>query len=139
MLCSNQGARNQFIRKTRFGGDDQDDLCRIGGDEFLLPLVTAIQQRATWRMAENLCLAVVEWAEHDAIAAGIGAFLATRNAIDAATVRVIIQHNLVVSAERGDNSAEGASGASGASGADGASGVGVLCCHAATARKCAMR
>ena len=82
MQCGNRGARDQFIGETGFGGDDQYHLRGIRGDQFLFPLVAAIEQTGAGCVSEDLCLAVVERTQRDMIAAGKGTFFPFRDAID---------------------------------------------------------
>ena len=44
-----QGAGDEFIREAGFGGNDDNDLIDIGGDQLLFDLIGAVEQAGTWR------------------------------------------------------------------------------------------
>ena len=75
-----QSAGDQFVGKGRFGGDDDDDLVDVGGDQFLADLIGAVEQAAARLDGLDDTLIVRCALNVDAVAAGDLAFLAAREA-----------------------------------------------------------
>ena len=81
-----EAAGDQFVRERRLGGDDDDDLCDIGGDQLLPECIRAIQQGTTRLDAVDHALIIAAALDGDVITTGDFAFLAAREAGDDFTV-----------------------------------------------------
>jgi hypothetical protein len=93
-----QGAGEQHVGEGRIGGDHQQQLRGVGGDQLLPVGIAAVEQAAARAMAGDLAVG----GQLDFVADGEGTFLAFRIAGGDAAVG---QFDLVVPAEGGDDGA----------------------------------
>jgi hypothetical protein len=79
-LRSNDAARDQLVRKSGFGGDHDNHLRDVGGNQFLLEVVRAIEQGSARFDRADHALVGAALFDDDPVAAGDGALLAAREA-----------------------------------------------------------
>jgi hypothetical protein len=96
-----EAAGDQIVGKARLGGDDDDDLADIRGDQFLFPLVRAVKQAGTRHDLVDHALVRAAQVHLDAVAAGNFAALGTGVAQGFAA---IAQSHHVLATKRGDDS-----------------------------------
>ena len=77
---SDDAARDQLVGKRWLGGDDDDDLRDVGGDQLLLEFVGAVEQGIARRDRIDHPNGIAAAQHADAITAGQIAFLAAREA-----------------------------------------------------------
>ena len=98
MFASGEAAIHQVLVKTRHGGNDYDDLRDVGGDEFLLVGVRAIEQRCARQDGVDYAAVVTAVLDLHAVTAGGVAAFAACGAFHEAAVR---QLDAVAATERG--------------------------------------
>ena len=94
-------ARHQQVGEAGLGGDDDDDVAEVGGDQLFAEGVGAPQQVAARRQLLDHALAVAAANDLDLVAAGVAALLAARVALQAAGSGI----DFVMAAEGGDDDA----------------------------------
>jgi hypothetical protein len=106
LFGGDDAARHQLVAETWLGGDDDDRLGGIGGEQLLAPGVAAVEQGAARRDGDDDAVVGRGQLDADAVAAGDMAFLAARVAErESATV----DFDFVLPAEGGDDGAFGKS------------------------------
>ena len=83
---SEQGAGDQFVGEARFGGDDDDQLVDVGGDQLLADFIGAVKQAGARQDGLDHTLVVGAALDLHPVATGDLAFLAPREAGEQAAI-----------------------------------------------------
>ena len=112
LLGGDDAARHKLVAEARLGGDDDDCLRGVGGEQLLAEGVAAVEQRAARQHGGDDAVVRRRERHRDAVAAGDVAFLAAGEAEGKAAA---VQRDFVLPPEGGDDGAGLAQGRGSAS------------------------